>query len=731
MTQDIPITPEMSVHKAHEKLPEGVRSIETILVYRVLPGHPDPGKPFKEPIEGPQEEPDRQKTPEEDARLVESMKRSLDKPAPDDRVVNRSRIFGAWRADDVSEWGDRRSFPVVANSRDLQVFHKVVKSDCYYNHFLQAESSLSYLTKQSGKELNEKRLSEVERKLFAQAKTKEIDNLLGSNAIEMITSKEQIKWVREKYSHRIMPSRFIITKKAGEVGEDWKAKARWILLGHRDPDSLQLERFAPTPSSTTVMLTLQILASLRYNLFIMDVSSAFGQSDPVEREQGPLFASMPPTGIPGYEQDSLIRVLTAVYGLVNAPAVWRRTIRRLLLSLGYEESVFDPCLYFLKPTPEELGEKKMFVAGVVLLDVDDFCQGGNERHHSLMAELRTKLKFGKWKDVHGSSAEYIGRTLKQLPNHEIQVSMKRYIEEKLRPVALSKDRMRQKEALLDEKEISWLRGVGGSLLWVGKEGRPDVGAACAMSMSWPSTGPTVEHILMANKTVSELKSTMDVYIRVLPIAPEESIWMTIADASMANVENKSQGGFLLALAHRSILDGKKADFSLNSWRSHKLKRVIKATLGSEALAMDDALAEVEWVRALWHEVLDPSTSVLDGTRLGDAESAMVLRLPEHEDESVASVRITDQATGAHVTDAKALYDLLSRRSGNAGQCRRAQIDVAVICISAKQLRTKTFWVPGPQMLADALTKRLGNSTLLRKAMKEAAYCLVKEAPGVE
>ena len=252
-----------------------------------------------------------------------------------------------------------------------------------------------------------------------------------------------------------------------------------------------------------------------------------------------------------------------------------------------------------------------------------------------------------------------------------------------------------------------------------------------MSMSWPSTGPTVEHILMANKTVSELKSTMDVYIRVLPIAPEESIWMTIADASMANVENKSQGGFLLALAHRSILDCKKADFSLNSWRSHKLKRVIKATLGSEALAMDDALAEVEWVRALWHEVLDPSTSVLDGTRLGDAESAMVLRLPEHEDESVASVRITDQATGAHVTDAKALYDLLSRRSGNAGQCRRAQIDVAVICISAKQLRTKTFWVPGPQMLADALTKRLGNSTLLRKAMKEAAYCLVKEAPGVE
>ena len=175
----------------------------------------------------------------------------------------------------------------------------MTKNDTYYNQYLQEESSLSYLTKQSGKELNEQKLNDVERKLFTEAKTKEIDNLVGPNAIEMITDQEQIRWVHDKYSHRIMPSRFIITKKTGEGGEQWKAKARWILLGHRDPDSLQLERFAPTPSSTTVTLALQILSSLQFHLFIVDVSSAFGQSDPVEREQGPLYASMPPSGIPG------------------------------------------------------------------------------------------------------------------------------------------------------------------------------------------------------------------------------------------------------------------------------------------------------------------------------------------------------------------------------------------------------------------------------------------------
>ena len=106
-----------------------------------------------------------------------------------------------------------------------------------------------------------------------------------------------------------------------------------------------------------------------------------------------------------------------------------------------------------------------------------------------------------------------------------------------------------------------------------------------------------------NKTVNELKATAHAFLRVTPIQPDEAIWRLIADASLANIENKSQGGFHLALVHQSILDGASGTSSINSWKSHKLKRVVKATLGSEALAMDDALAEVEWLRALWNEVL--------------------------------------------------------------------------------------------------------------------------------
>ena len=97
-------------------------------------------------------------------------------------------------------------------------------------------------------------------------------------------------------------------------------------------------------------------------------------------------------------------------------------------------SVFDPCLYYLKVTEYEARDLKMSVAGVVMLDVDDFCQGGNSRHQGFMDKLRAQLKLGKWQDVYQDSAEYIGRTLRQLANFKIQASMKRYITEKLKAV---------------------------------------------------------------------------------------------------------------------------------------------------------------------------------------------------------------------------------------------------------------------------------------------------------
>ena len=42
--------------------------------------------------------------------------------------------------------------------------------------------------------------------------------------------------------------------------------------------------------------------------------------------------------------------------------------------------------------------------------------------------------------------------------------------------------------------------------------------------------------------------------------------------------------------------------------------------------MDDALAELEWIRALSCEVMNKDSCVLDGTRLGGDESILAVRV---------------------------------------------------------------------------------------------------------
>ena len=57
----------------------------------------------------------------------------------------------------------------------------------------------------------------------------------------------------------------------------------------------------------------------------------------------------------------------------------------------------------------------------------------------------------------------------------------------------------------------------------------------------------------------------------------------------------------------SIKHGALARVSLNSLRSHRLRRVVKASLGCEALAMDDGLSELEWLRAMYVESCVPDS----------------------------------------------------------------------------------------------------------------------------
>ena len=119
--------------------------------------------------------------------------------------------------------------------------------------------------------------------------------------------------VRRTKGDRIIPSRFALRYKPVDVpdGIEYKAKARWLLVGFHDPDVLILEVSSPTPHLQTINCFCSVSAGLRREVHQGDLEEAFLQAGRIHRE---LYAEQPKEGIPGMQPGELLRVETEVYG---------------------------------------------------------------------------------------------------------------------------------------------------------------------------------------------------------------------------------------------------------------------------------------------------------------------------------------------------------------------------------------------------------------------------------
>ena len=214
-----------------------------------------------------------------------------------------------------------------------------------------------------GDELPRHMISESEWPRFLQATVGEWAAILDTSAVTII-SLAAAKDIRKHLSHRIVPSRHVYREKPGEcVGAASKAKCRWCVLGHRDPDIRQLERSSPTPQTSSIYTFLFVAAVLQGEVTLADLKSAFMQSDKdlSERPQGQLYASLPldasllPTG-PGSR-----KVIWLCLSMLRLPGGRRLCVT--FESFGHRRSCYDPCIFCLV---DESGPQ-----GHILIEVDD------------------------------------------------------------------------------------------------------------------------------------------------------------------------------------------------------------------------------------------------------------------------------------------------------------------------------------------------------------------------
>ena len=166
--------------------------------------------------------------------------------------------------------------------------------------------------KQLEKELPWNLIPEEVREDFRKAEDKQWGEHMQHDALEVLSPAESRRVEEVVDRRRILNSRWAYRDKNlahRRVRPDtpWKAKARLVIGGHEDPDlsSGAIISDSPTVARSSLILLLQICASLHWEAAAGDVAAAFLNGVYIERE---LYMRQPRGGVRGLRPDQLLKV---------------------------------------------------------------------------------------------------------------------------------------------------------------------------------------------------------------------------------------------------------------------------------------------------------------------------------------------------------------------------------------------------------------------------------------
>ena len=145
-----------------------------------------------------------------------------------------------------------------------------------------------------------------------ESKLVEWNTLLDEKQAIQIIPPHEAASIRKHKADRIMSSRFVITEKHEDNTS--RVKSRWCLRGHHDPDLVQKvlagKCHSPTLSQLGRSIALQLIVSHKWVMGLGDIKGAFLEANVLEQAlQNPVFAELPPGGVPGIPPGSLVQVL--------------------------------------------------------------------------------------------------------------------------------------------------------------------------------------------------------------------------------------------------------------------------------------------------------------------------------------------------------------------------------------------------------------------------------------
>ena len=535
-------------------------------------------------------------------------------------------------------------------------------------------------------EVKLKDLTDEQRREFAKAKEKEVDQWLSTGTVQAI--------LRDRIpAANILRSRWILTWKdvdeieAKEIGKQRKAKARLVILGYEDPNLTEIPRDSPTLQKESRSLILRYCASQKWHIRSSDIKTAFLRGP---RRDDRVLGVDPPDELRkklGLKPNEICELLKSAYGLVNAPFLWYQELRETLLTLGFSISPLDPCLFTLQ------GQNGV-VHGHIGIHVDDGLCCGDAIFDKAITDLEKRFPFGTKRD---GKFTFTGICIHQEQNGKIHLDQRDYINN-IPPINIPRERRKGEDSVVTESARQELRGLIGSLQYAASNTRPDISSRLSHLQSKINCA-VIKDLLEGNRLLSDAKRHDNVKITYESIPIGDISFLAYSDASFATREKQqSQKGGLILASHKDVCSQKPAISSPIVWYSKKIDRVVASTLAAETYALSHAVDLLDWIRLSWAWLNDPTIKWQNPEKVW-----------EKENKSIAAI------------DCKSLYDVITKNSTPQCQEHRTLIEALVIKDHVKSGIT-LHWVHSAAQLADALTKAM-DTYALRQYLENHWCCL--------
>ena len=407
---------------------------------------------------------------------------------------------------------------------------------------------------------------------------------------------------------KAVENKWIFKKKTDADGNVTIYKARLVAKGFRQIQGVDYdETFSPVAMLKSVRIMLAVAAFFDYEIWQMDVKTAFLNGD-IEEE---LYMMQPKGFVDPKDADKVCKLQRSIYGLKQASRSWNLRFDKVIKGFGFVQTYGEACIY-----------KKVSGSSIafLVLYVDDILLIGNdiELLKSVKGYLNSSFSM---KDL-GEAAYILGiKIYRDRSRRLIGLSQSTYLDKILKKFRMDESKKgflpmlqgkilskTQCPATAEDREIMnkipYASAIG-SIMYAMLCTRPDVAHAISLTSRYQSD-PGLEHWTAVKNIVKYLRRTKDMFL--MYGGEEELVTRCYVDASFDTDpdDSKSQSGYVFVMNGGAV-----------SWRSSKQSVVAGSSTEAEYVAASEATQEAVWMKEFITELgvvpsaLDPMVIYCD------------------------------------------------------------------------------------------------------------------------